>query len=133
MNLAIKKIAYDILLTHCQAIYPFEACGFLGGKDGVAAIVTIVENALNSPVAFEMDPLQQLEAMLDIENNGLDLMAAYHSHPHGPSQPSQTDLAQAYYPDLPQIIISLRVRSEPSVRAFLLASNTYQELQLQIV
>jgi proteasome lid subunit RPN8/RPN11 len=133
MNLAINKTAYAIMLAHCQEIYPFEACGFLGGQDGVAAIVTIVENALNSPIAFEMDPLQQLEAMLDIENNGLDLMAAYHSHPQGPSRPSQTDLAQAYYPDLPQIIISLRVRSEPSVRAFLLASDTYQELKLQIV
>jgi proteasome lid subunit RPN8/RPN11 len=93
----------------------------------------MVENALNSPVAYEMDPLQQLEAMLDIENNGLDLMAAYHSHPQGPSRPSPTDLAQAYYPDLPQIIISLQVRSEPSARAFLLASDSYQELKLRIV
>ena len=133
MNLAIDKTAYVIMLAHCQEIYPFEACGFLGGRDGRATVVTIVENAINSPVAYEMEPLQQLEAMLDMENNGLDLMAAYHSHPHGPSKPSPTDLAQAYYPDLPQIIISLRVRSEPSVRAFLLAPDAYQELKLQIV
>jgi [CysO sulfur-carrier protein]-S-L-cysteine hydrolase len=133
MNLAINKTAHAIMLAHCQEIYPSEACGFLGGQDGLVTVVSFVENALNSPVAYEMDPLQQLEAMLDMENNGLDLMAAYHSHPHGPSRPSPTDLAQAYYPDLPQIIISLRVRSEPSVRAFLLAPNTYQELKLQIV
>jgi proteasome lid subunit RPN8/RPN11 len=133
MNLAINKTAYAIMLAHCQEIYPFEACGFIGGKDGLASVVSFVENALNSPVAYEMDPLQQLEAMLDMEDNGLDLMAAYHSHPHGPSRPSPTDLAQAYYPDLPQIIISLRMRSEPSVRAFLLAHDTYQEIKLQIV
>ena len=86
---------------------------FWVGADGEADVVTIIENILQSPVAYEMDPRQQLEAMLHIEDSGLDLMAAYHSHPHGPSRPSATDLAQAYYPDLPQIIISLRERSAP--------------------
>lgn len=133
MNLAMNKTAHAIMLAHCQEVYPLEACGFLGGQDGIATIVTIVENALSSPVAYEMDPLQQIEAMLEMEDNGLDLMAAYHSHPNGPSKPSPTDLAQAYYPDLPQIIISLQIRSEPSVRAFLLAPDTYQELKLMFV
>lgn len=132
MNLQIKKPVYAIMLAHCQEIYPFEACGFLGGRDGKATVVTIIENALKSPVAYEMDPLQQIEAMLDMEKSGLDLMAAYHSHPHGPSKPSPTDLAQAYYPDLPQIIISLRVRSEPSMRAFLLTPDEYQEINILI-
>jgi proteasome lid subunit RPN8/RPN11 len=132
MKLMITKTARAIMLAHCQEIYPSEACGFLGGQDGKATVVTMIENALNSPVAYEMDPLQQLEAMLDMENHGLDLMAAYHSHPQGPSIPSSTDLAQAYYPNLPQIIISLQLRVEPSLRAFLLTHDKYQELKLQI-
>jgi proteasome lid subunit RPN8/RPN11 len=133
MNLLIDKTAYDIMLAHCQAAHPLEACGFLGGRHGQATIVTAVENALSSPVAYAMDPQQQLEAMLDLEENGYDLMAAYHSHPHGPSWPSPTDLAQAYYPDLPQIIISLRERTAPSARAFLLAPDEFQEIKLQLV
>lgn len=133
MSLAISMRAYAIMLAHCQSEFPLEACGFLGGQDGEASIVTVIENILSSPVAYEMDPRQQIEAMLNLENSGLDLMAAYHSHPHGPSRPSPTDLAQAYYPDLPQIIISLRERSSPSVRVFLLAPDSFQELNLQLV
>ena len=129
----INKHVYAIMLSHCQAQYPLEACGFLAGQDGQAFVVTAIENILDSPVAYEMDPRQQIEAMLNIENNGLDLMAAYHSHPRGPSRPSPTDLAKAYYPDLPQVIVSLRVRSDPSLRAFLLAPAEFQELELQFV
>jgi proteasome lid subunit RPN8/RPN11 len=129
----ISRTAYGIMLAHCQEVYPLEACGFLGGQDGIATVVTLVENALNSPVAYQMDPLQQIEAMLDMEDKGVDLMAAYHSHPQGPSKPSPTDLAQVYYPDLPQLIISLRIRAQPSVHAYLLAPDSYQALKLQLV
>ncbi len=121
------------MLSHCQAEYPLEACGFLGGRDGEASAVTLVENILHSRVAYEMDPRQQIEAMLHVENSGLDLMAAFHSHPHGPSYPSATDLAQAYYPDLVQIIISLRERRKPVARAFLLTHDKFQEVELLVV
>jgi proteasome lid subunit RPN8/RPN11 len=109
-----------------------EACGFLGGEKGRVNIVSAVENVLRSPVAYEMDPQQQLEAMLYFENQGRDLVAAYHSHPHGPSSPSATDLAQAYYPDMPQVIVSLRKRTSPSVRVFLLAPDSVRELNWRI-
>jgi [CysO sulfur-carrier protein]-S-L-cysteine hydrolase len=133
MTLMINKTAYAVMLSHCQAEYPLEACGLLGGRDGQASIVTAVENILRSPVAYEMDPRQQIESMLYIENNGFDLMAAFHSHPHGPSQPSATDLAQAYYPDLLQVIISLRDRAAPIARAFLLTHEEFQEVSLLVV
>ncbi len=131
--LAITKEAYAIMLVHCQAQYPLEACGFLGGTAGLAYSVTLVENLLRSPVAYEMEPRQQIEAMLSLENNGLELLAAFHSHPHGPPSPSVTDVAQAYYPDLPQIIISLQTRTAPSVRSFLLAPDHIHEQFLQRV
>jgi proteasome lid subunit RPN8/RPN11 len=129
----ITKEAYLIMLAHCQSQYPLEACGFLGGEDSRATVVTAVENALHSPVAYEMDPRQQLEAMLYFEENGLDLLAAYHSHPHGPSGPSHTDIAQAYYPDLPQLIISLRLGPAPAARAFLLSQEEIHEIEIRIV
>lgn len=131
--LAITNAAYSIMLAHCQAVYPLEACGFLGGKNGTAYVVTVIENILSSSTAFEMDPQQQIEAMLAIEEDGLDLLAAYHSHPSGPSRPSPTDIAQAYYPELAQVIVSLRESSSPSARAFLLASGKVHELKLQLV
>jgi proteasome lid subunit RPN8/RPN11 len=133
LMIAITRTAYLIMLAHCQSVYPLEACGFLGGIDGKAFSVTAVENALHSPVAYEMEPIQQLEAMLDLERSGLEMVAAYHSHPHGPARPSVTDMAQAYYPDLPQVIVSLRTRSAPTALAFLLTPDTVQKIELRVV
>lgn len=129
----ITKEAYQIMLAHCQRQYPEEACGFLGGRNSRAYVVTPIENDLHSPVAYEMNPQQQLEAMLYMEDNNLELLAAYHSHPHGPSGPSHTDIAQAYYPDLPQIIISLRAGPVPAARAFLLSQDEIRELTIELV
>ncbi len=129
----ITQTAFSIMLAHCQSVYPLEACGFLGGADGKAFMVTVVKNILQSPVAYEMDPRQQLDFMLYVEEHSLEIVAAYHSHPHGPSKPSPTDLAQAYYPDLPQIIISLRSRSFPRARAFLLMPDKFRELDFHVV
>ena len=131
--LEISRVAYLLMLAHCQWVYPEEACGFLGGEDGRATIVTPVENKLHSPVTFEMEPLQQLEAMIYLEENGRAILAAYHSHPHGPPRPSQTDLAQAYYPDMPQIIVSLQRRAQPEVRAFLFTTGTIRGLDWRLV
>ncbi len=80
--------------------------------------IYFIENILQSPVAFEMNAQQQIEAMLNAEEQELELLAAYHSHPQGPQTPSITDMVKAYYPDLVQIIVSLHDRSHPTVRAF---------------
>lgn len=133
MMLEISTIAYQVMLAHCQWLYPEEACGFLGGQDGRATIVTPVENRLHSPVTFEMEPLQQLEAMLHLEEAGDMILAAYHSHPQGPPRPSYTDMVQAYYPDMPQLIISLQRRSEPDVRAFLVSPDEIRALEWRLV
>lgn len=106
------------MIAHAAAHYPEEACGLLGGRDSRATRLYPVENMLHSPVAYEMEPLQQVRAMLDIEAEGLELVAIYHSHPGGPARPSVSDVAQAYYPDSAQIIVSLAGRDRPEVRAF---------------
>lgn len=114
----IHLTVYQVMLAHLQSAYPQEACGLLAGKDGRIAHIYMIENILHSPTAYEMDPRQQLEAMLHAEKQGLELLAAYHSHPSGPGIPSATDIAQAYYPDMLQLIISLQNRYDPRVGVF---------------
>lgn len=118
------------VIAHVMSLFPEEACGLLGGQDGRAARLYPVENMLHSPVAFEMDPLQQIRAMLELEEAGLELLAIYHSHPHGPAWPSASDVAQAYYPDTAQIIISLADRARPSLRAFIIAEGRVSEISV---
>jgi proteasome lid subunit RPN8/RPN11 len=45
-----------------------------------------------------MEPKAQLRALEQIEGEGLELLAIFHSHPKGPSMPSATDIAEAAYP-----------------------------------
>lgn len=127
--LILPRSLLDDMLAHVSGLWPEEACGLVGGREGRAARLYPVENARHSPVAFEMEPLQQIKAMLAMEAEGLELIAIYHSHPDGPARPSATDVANAYYPDAVQLIISLADRARPSVRAFTIIDGVVTEVR----
>ena len=134
----IPHSIYQMMLAHLQVTYPQEGCGLLGGhieQGSKVAHVThlyVIENHLYSPTAYEMAPTQQLQAMLDLEAQGSDTIAAYHSHPQGQSVPSETDIAQAYYPELVHLIVSLQQRDQPIVRAFHILNKNVEEIALNI-
>lgn len=122
------------MLAHLQAVYPEEGCGLLSGS--VAMVATAhhaIENRLHSPTAFEMEPRQQIQVFLAIEACGEMVLAMYHSHPHGPTHPSPTDMTGAYYPEIPQIIVSLAKLDSPIVKAFWLTTDAFTELPWQMV
>lgn len=85
---------------------PEEACGLVAGREGCSLAVYPVVNALRSAVRFRMDPQQQVKYYLEILERGWDLAAIYHSHPQGPASPSETDLAEAAYPEAVYLIWS---------------------------
>jgi proteasome lid subunit RPN8/RPN11 len=124
----IGQALYTAMLEHVQADYPLEACGLLGGEEGRALRLYRVDNRLQSSTRFEMNALQQVRAMLDIEAQGMALAAVYHSHPHGPARPSSLDVAQAYYPEAVQIIVSLETPQQPEVRAFYIVDGVVTEV-----
>jgi proteasome lid subunit RPN8/RPN11 len=121
------------MLDQLQAAYPLEACGIMAGKECLVKCLYPVENQLKSPHAYKMEPNQQLEAMLDLEEKGWEMLAIYHSHPMGPDVPSPMDVAQATYPDAAHVIVSLRDRRRPSVRAFLIADEVIDEIPYEIL
>lgn len=132
-TLVIKRSDYVAMLDHLRATYPLEACGLLAGRAGRVERLYPVDNALRSPHAYEMEPRQQLQAMLDLEDAGWELLAIYHSHPHGPPEPSATDVARAYYPEALHVIVSLADRRRPAVRAFAIGGGQVEEVLLEIV
>ncbi len=119
-------------MARVAALYPEEACGLLGGRYGRAVRLYPIENVLHSPVAYEMEPLQQIRAMVAIEDEGLELLAIYHSHPDGPARPSATDVAQAYYPESAQLIISLADPARPTLRAFTIVDGRVREIAVAV-
>jgi [CysO sulfur-carrier protein]-S-L-cysteine hydrolase len=103
-SLGLRRADWNQMREHVHHALPEEACGLVGGKKDISEVVYTVLNDLKSPVRFRMNALEQVHALLRIEESGLDLLAIYHSHPAGPAHPSQTDLDEFAYPGVPYLI-----------------------------
>ncbi len=132
-TLWIPRVHYSEMLAHLGNEFPFEGCGLLAGKNGRVLRLFAIGNILKSPIAYEMDPQQQLDAMLKMEESGCELLAIYHSHPGGPGTPSTTDILKAYYPEAAHVIVSYQTRKHPKVRAFTIVHNQVEEIPIEIV
>jgi proteasome lid subunit RPN8/RPN11 len=116
--LGLPQEMVDQIIAHAQAGYPEEVCGLVAGRDGQAVAVHPARNVSPTPrVAYEVD-VESLARMIEWEDAGLELLAIYHSHPQGPAHPSETDAAQATYPDSAYVIVDLSTRGQPALRAF---------------
>ena len=91
--LILTSAHWQATLAYLETKLPNEACGLLGGVEGVVQQVYPVENELHSPWEFRMNPREQVRAMLEIEKNSWELSGIFHSHPNGPSVPSASDVA----------------------------------------
>lgn len=129
----IGRQDHQAMLDQLQAAYPLEACGIMAGNGSLVERLYPVDNRLKSPYAYKMEPNQQLKAMLDLEEKGWEMLAIYHSHPMGPDGPSPLDVAQATYPDAAHVIVSLRDRQHPTVRAFQIVGEVVDEIPYNLV
>lgn len=120
------------MVAHARASYPNEACGLLASQDGRVVSFYPIRNADNSPVSYRMNPQEQLRAMREIDDAGLELGAIYHSHTRTRAYPSRTDVGLAFYPDALYIIVSLADR-EPDARAYRIVAGEISEVPLQVM
>lgn len=122
----------DAIVEQARAEYPNEACGLLGGKDGVATKLSRMTNAERSPVIYRMDPKEQLRVFNELDAEQLELVAIYHSHTRSPAYPSVTDVSLAYYPEAVYLIVSLAEPDAPDLRGFRIQDGKIFEVQLLI-
>lgn len=93
-----------------------------------------------------MNPKEQIRALRDIRESGLELLAIYHSHPISDAWPSAHDKDVALYPALKPcepptpcypgcayVIISLADSERPCVRVFELTGMDFAAVPLEIV
>jgi proteasome lid subunit RPN8/RPN11 len=97
------------IADHAYHDYPREACGLIAGVGKHIQHVIPIANKAEDPLyAYRMDDKALTTALFALEKEGLALLGFYHSHPNGDPIPSQTDIGQAYYPDLAYLIVGLR-------------------------
>lgn len=119
----------DEILSIAQQTVPNEACGIVGGDAQSSRKVYPIRNILQSPNVYLMDAAEMLQAFMDIEDRGWEILAFFHSHPHSWPSPSQKDLDQNYYPDIPYVIAG-KIDRVWELRAYLLKEGQSREIPI---
>lgn len=137
-RLQLPRRWYDEMIAHAQSAYPNECCGLLAGRRRAGSdrseSETIGEvtrhfplaNELASPTEYQSVPFK---ANKDMRNEGLELLAIYHSHPSSEPVPSRKDIERNYYGgEIVHLIISLKDK-QPLMRGWRLGETAYSEVE----
>ena len=111
LSVEISREALENMINDLEGAYPDEGCGFLFGRDEVVRNIVEARKVVNSKEGdkrrrFEVQPIDYMKAELYADENNLQLVGIYHSHPNHPARPSETDLKQAF-PVFSYIIVSV--------------------------
>ncbi len=128
--LYLTKEQIGELVDHSRRGYPSEACGILAGKNELVVKIYQTTNKDNSASTFFMDPKEQLKVMKEIRNSSLEMVGIYHSHPETQAYPSAHDVELAYYPDVSYVIVSLKEKDNPVVKAFKIKDGKITEEEI---
>ncbi len=125
-SLRINSTCAAQMLAHVDRVFPEECVGFLAGIGTDVSLVVPFPNSAGLR-SFFVEPYDQYLAEQRIKEDGLELIAIYHSHPHGCCCMSETDLHFAKRWDCIQVVIAISVQDRYStqVKAYrpLLAHN----------
>jgi [CysO sulfur-carrier protein]-S-L-cysteine hydrolase len=141
------KIASELLaqvVAHAQENPRIECCGVVAvespgsaGSDGAGRVATRVyraENVHASALKFEIGPMELYRLNAEIEEEGWEIGAIYHSHVRSAPYPSQTDIGfAAGWPGLEWIIVGLAGPGEPEVRSYLIDGADVSEVAIETV
>jgi proteasome lid subunit RPN8/RPN11 len=128
----LDRSFFEEILQQAKTEFPNEACGLIAAKEGVPVKVYPMKNADASPVTYRLEPKEQLQVFNDIDEQGWDLWAIYHSHTHSEAFPSETDRQQAFYPEARYLIVSLENRQRPVFRGFRIVGGEVTEEEVSV-
>jgi proteasome lid subunit RPN8/RPN11 len=129
----IPRSILQKMIEHARREDPLECCGILGGMNDTAEKSFEIRNLKSSSVQFLMDPQEQLNAFEQMEESSMEMVAVYHSHPHTLPFPSEMDVQKTFDPDMPSIIISLKEKDDPMVKAFRIEKEAIYLVEIELI
>ena len=107
------------MLAHARRERPRECCGLLVGASGRVTAAVPMRNLARGRTRYLLDPAGHiaLRRVLRVIAPKASIIGVYHSHPRGPAAPSETDVAEALYPDWIYVIVGF-ARRRAEIRAF---------------
>ena len=122
MNCKLHRSALDTIIEHAERSKPGECCGVLVGREGEILQAVEARNLADDPNRYVLDPEDHLVIRRRARAAGLAVVGFYHSHPHSAARPSETDRAEATYPDHLYLIVG-----EGEIRLFRLTDGNFVE------
>ena len=112
MILQIDASLLKQMADAAEAAYPAECCGLVIGRGKgqlirVTRVVPVPNLMADTTDRFELDPAVRLQVERELRETGTKdrIVGHYHSHTDGTADPSATDRAMAFEPDLAWIIL----------------------------
>ncbi|MGD2079732.1 MAG: M67 family metallopeptidase [Nitrospirota bacterium] len=138
-GITIPREFVEEMTRHSLEVFPKEACGLLAGRGGEVTKLYRLRNADDSEITYALDPREQLSAVKEMEGEGLELLAIYHSHTGSPASPSATDVARAFFPGTREenfpgvayVIAGVTGKSLRELRAFLIEGRGVEEIEIR--
>jgi proteasome lid subunit RPN8/RPN11 len=110
LNISILKSELLKIQAHAEENFPEECCGALIGTSGPSQIIEARRvrntNFGSRNRRYNIDPLEYMKIEEEVEEEGLEILGIYHSHPDHPSRPSEFDLNNAL-PNFSYLIYSI--------------------------
>jgi [CysO sulfur-carrier protein]-S-L-cysteine hydrolase len=125
----IRKEILDQIVAHAVEDLPNECCGLLLGTAEIIEDAARARNTKRSRTRFQVEPADHFAAIRRARAAGIEIVGAYHSHPSGPSGPSELDRARLTDPSMFHLIVSL-AHGTRTVRAFRLTDGNFSPLEL---
>ena len=91
--------------------------------------VTVTSNKLQSPTSFEINPETFVKAFNEAEQEGLDLIGLFHSHP-APAAPSSIDLE--YMKLWGDVLWSILSSTSGDLAAYEMKNGEVREIPIEI-
>lgn len=128
-TITLTSNQYQSMLLAVESTFPEEACGMVGGKNGLCQSIFPITNIRHSRDQFLMAPDEQLRVLIWLEDHGQDLIAIYHSHPDGPPFPSRRDILEFSYPGVVYMIWTLHDTTW-NVRGYNIKGDSFNEITI---
>ncbi|MGC4039188.1 MAG: M67 family metallopeptidase [Chitinophagaceae bacterium] len=109
---SIEQAAFDEMIVDAVGTFPDECCGFIFGYENnegrTISRILVVDNSKEGDKRrrFVISPKDYLKAERFADENNLQLLGVYHSHPNHPAIPSEHDRVAAQ-PWFSYIILSI--------------------------
>jgi proteasome lid subunit RPN8/RPN11 len=98
MKIKLSAATLRAIEAHCEGAYPNEGAGFMLGETSGDTVVIKkllpLENKREQEAQhnrFELIPVDFDQAEREADDQGMDLVGVFHSHPDHPAQPSEFD------------------------------------------